>query len=879
MSTAVPAAPHLNLPTPFTPLIGREQEQIDLCALLGLPVVRLVTLTGPGGVGKTRLAIQVAADVADRFRDGVCFVPLDPIRDADLVVPSIAQSLEVRDVGGSPLFDALVATLKDRHLLLLLDNFEQVEGAAPAVADLLAACPAVKVLVTSRVSLEVYGEREYPLSPLPLPLPTVDESDTRQLSAYAAVRLFVERAVEVRPGFALTPENAPEVVEICRRLDGLPLAIELAAARVKVLTAKALLDRLTNRLQVLTSGDRDLPARLQTMRDAIAWSHDLLTETERALFRRLAAFAGGFTLEAAEAVASRAVEESSSREAGAVNSSTPRLLDSSTSVLDGIADLVDESLVRQFEGPEGETRFDMFQTIHEFAVEQLAASAEEESVRHGHADYFASLGEQASAELTGPHQVAWLDRLEVEHDNFRAALEWAIGREDAALAQRIAGPLWRFWWTRGHLNEGRQWLERAVALGDATPTAARTAALYGAGALAELQADYERAVLRYRESRDAAATLGEQRLVAQAVDALGNVAHDRGDYEESIRLHQEAQVLFRQAGDRRGLAGCLHNLGTVYYYQGDVARAEALYGESLALLRAIGDERAVSVILGNLGVLAFARGDHERARQLHEESVRLLRGIGDELAAANALTNLGETLQQLGDLAQATALNEEALVVFNEFGVKRNAGMALYNLGQVAHAQGDGALAARRLADGLALLWEMRDLASTAQVMEALGVEASALGDPRLGARLLAAADALLASIGARRVENERVEHDANVATVRAAAGDVAFAAAWAEGEAASVEAMVAAALTVPALATAAPDDPADQEAARRAGLTRRELDALRLFVAGKSNHEIAAALAIGVPVATTLVANLYTKLGADSRAGVTAYAFKNGLV
>jgi len=443
---------HLNnLPAQPTALLGRETEVAATRALLEQAGARIVTLTGPGGTGKTRLGLQVGAELVEAFGDGVWFVPLAAIADPDLVVPAIAQPLGVREIPGEPLLTTLQEYLQKKHALLLLDNFEHLTAAAPAISALLAACPGVQVLVTSREPLRIAGERELPVSPLSLPT----ERQARGLPPaalleYSAIRLFVERAQAVKPDFTLSEATAADVTAICRRLDGLPLAIELAASRVRVLPPRQLLSRLDTRLKLLTGGHRDLPARQQTLRAAIEWSHDLLDPDEQTLFARLAVFSGGCTFEAAEAICAAAGELG---------------LD----VLDGLDSLTQKSLLRPDEGDDGESRFTMLETIREYGLDRLDATGDAAMVRRTHAGYFLTLAEKAEPELTGPDQVAWLNRLNAEHDNFRSALGWLEQADGAETRLRIVAALWRFWWMHGHLAEGRGWLDRALAGADGLP--------------------------------------------------------------------------------------------------------------------------------------------------------------------------------------------------------------------------------------------------------------------------------------------------------------------------------------------------------------------------------------------------------------------------
>ncbi|MGI9179834.1 MAG: ATP-binding protein [Longimicrobiaceae bacterium] len=612
------ARPH-NLPLQRTPLIGREQELRTLTQMLLREEVPLLTLTVPGGTGKTRLALQAAAELLEQFEDGVFFVGLAPLSDPALVPSAVAQALGVRESAERPLAETLPEYLRERQLLLVLDNLEQVTGAAPFVSRLLASAPGVKVLATSRVPLHLRGEQEHPVPPLSLPdpkrLPPLE-----RLTQYETVRLFVERARGVKPNFTVTNENAAAVAEICHRLDGLPLAIELAAARVRILPPQALLARLQNRLALLTGGARDLPERQQTLRGAIEWSFELLGEEERVLFRRLAAFAGGRTLEAIESVCNA---------------------DGGLDVLDGVSSLVEKSLLRQEEDAEDEPRFVMLETLHEYASEKLQESAEAEEIRSRHAAFFLALAEEAEPQLTGPEQGRWLARLEVEHENLRAALRHLLQSGDAERAGRLAGALWSFWRQRGHLREGRDWLAQVLASEHLSPRT-RARALSAAGVLAWNQQDYAAAGPHFEQSLSLWRTLEDTSGIARALNGLGIVASEQGDLARAEALFEEAATRWRAAGEKWALTMVLNNLGEIARQRQDHARAEALYRESLALARETGDLRVASIALANLGDLARQQGDLSGAGARLRESLQLALEAGSSSQATDVLSILAQ---------------------------------------------------------------------------------------------------------------------------------------------------------------------------------------------------------------------------------------------
>jgi predicted ATPase/class 3 adenylate cyclase/Tfp pilus assembly protein PilF len=770
-----------NLPAQLTSLIGRERERAAARALLSREGVRLVTLTGPGGTGKTRLALQVAAELADAFPDGVHFITLAPIRDPALVVATIAQTLGIREESGRSAAESLRDYLREKSALLLLDNCEQVAAAAPEIAALLAACPRLKVLGTSRAPLHLSGEHEFPVPPLALPGHGRLEPP-EQLSQYEAVRLFIERALAVRPEFALTDENAPAVAEICHRLDGLPLAIELAAARIRLLSPQAMLARLDNRLGLLTGGARDLPARQRTLRDTVAWSHDLLDEGERRLFRRLSVFAGGWTLESAESVC--------------LVSRGPDL-----DVLDGMASLVDMSLVRQSARNAREPRFTMLETIREFARELLEASGEAEAMRRRHVHFCLTLAETAERELEGARQLVWLDRLEAEHDNLREALAWSLDQGEPEIALRLVAALGAFWGMRGYLTEGREWLSETLAgaeRGVPRASAAWAKALATAGWLAIAQGDYEAARSHYEQSMARAQDLGDRHRIASALNGLGNIALRQGNHASARSLYEQSLAIRRELGQPRGIAGALVNLAGLARVQGDYAAARSLYEQSLAMQRELGDKWGASLVLYNLAGLAREQGDYEAARSLYEQSLATSWSLGDRRGVAAALNNLGMLAQYAGDYAVARTLHEESLETSRELGDKQGIATALSYLAGVAERQGEYAAARSLHQEGLSLQRELGYKRGIVFTLRLLGHLAHHEGASERAARLMGAAEALREALGIIVVPNDRAEYDRIVESARARLGEATFASAWAEGRAMSPEQAIALALEVP---------------------------------------------------------------------------------
>jgi len=663
---AKPSPSRRDVPVPTTPLLGREHEVAAVTALLRREDVRLVTLAGPGGVGKTRLAFEVARRSGGSFADGVAFVSLAPLRDHALVPSALAEALGLRDVKGQTLRETLEAHLRGRQTLLLFDNFEHLLSAVSLVAGLLGACPRLTVLATSRAPLHLGGEHQFPVPPLPVPEEEVATTGD-VLARSPAVELFCQRARAVSPVFALTPANAAAVTRICRRVDGLPLAIELAAARTKLFSAQVLLGRLDRRLPLLSGGARDLPERQQTLRRAVAWSYELLCEGKQSLFRRLAVFAGGCTVEAAEAVC-------------APGASGPEEM----GILEGMAALVDNSLLVVRPGPSAgredeEPRFAMLETIREYTVERLEASGETEEVRRRHAAYFLALAESLQPEVSPEREGDWIERLEEVHDDLRSALRWTVGACEAETGGRLVLMLWRLWAERGHSVEGRRWAEAVLALDDSETRAARARSrlpahkraflIHVAGILATAHGDYDGAATLYEESLNAFRDLDYKKGLSAPLRELGVVAYHQGDYESAVRLNEQALAIAREYNSAFGIAYTLFTLSDAVSAFGDSDRAAKLLEESLALFRGLDHTWGISHTLTRLGNLACEAGEDARAEELYAESLDLVRRWGLSFDAAASLEGLARVAAMQGQPARAVRLCAAAEAVREDVGV------------------------------------------------------------------------------------------------------------------------------------------------------------------------------------------------------------------
>ena len=669
-SVDAPVGPALatesNLPIPSTSLLGRERELAEIKTFL--QEARLLTLTGTGGVGKTRLAIEATRDATRLFPDGAVFVTLASLSDFTFVLPTVAQSLGLREAGG----EILRGYLRDKQLLLVLDNFEHVLEAAPEVAALIETCPKLSVLVTSRAPLRVRGEQEYPVQPLALPTSTISPT-VEEVVGSPSGRLFAERAREASPAFELTLHNAAAVAAICWRLAGLPLALELAAARVKFLDPATLLSRLDQALSAV--GARDLPQRQRTMWATLDWSHELLSEEERVLFRRLSVFIGGFSLEAAEAVGA-----------------SGRIF--AKNVLEILGQLVEQSLVVAQPDQKGSgVRYGMLEPVMQYALEKLQESREAEETKRRHFAYFLGLAEEAEqiyglltgTKLTGAEGEAWMDRLEREHDNLRTALGWAKERGEVEAGLRLVGALGWFWWTRGYFVEGHNWaehfLEKPVRGDLRAMDGARAKALLGAGMLSYGRGDLLRSLGLLEEGLATYRRLGDQAGTAAILAELGKVVRAQGDDDRAQELSKEGLRLSRLLGDNRSAAISLLTQGHLARHRGDLARAAELFGEALALWKKLEDRRGVAYSLCNLGVAALERGEAGYALELHEESLRLYEALQDKPGRAYALINLGDVARSLGEEGRAVSLYEEALALHKELGIERGVLRALERLG------------------------------------------------------------------------------------------------------------------------------------------------------------------------------------------------------
>jgi predicted ATPase/class 3 adenylate cyclase/Tfp pilus assembly protein PilF len=765
-----------NLPLQLTSFVGREEEVAEVKRLLRS--TRLLTLTGTGGAGKTRLALQVGADLLDGYPDGVWLVELAALTEAPLIPQAVLSALGLREEPQRPLTDTLVDSLRPKHALLILDNCEHVVQASAELAEqLLRSCPQVRILATSREVLRAEGEAVWRVPSLSLPSREAETPPVEQLTQYEAVRLFIDRAIAANSQFQVTNDNAPAVAEVCWRLDGIPLAIELAAARTSALSAEEIERRLDDRFRLLTGGRRTAMRRHQTLRAAVEWSYDLLDGQERRLFERLSVFVGGFTLEAAEAVCvGDGIGEGH--------------------VLDLVDGLVSKSLVAPVETDYG-ARYRMLESLRAYGEERLQTTGDGEAAWKRHREFFAELAERAKPELAGPQQATWLARLDADHGNLRAAFA-RPGAEGAATRFRLVSALRPFWFERGSWSEGADWAAQCLAGKAEVRDELRADALICGGIMAYYRADYQHSTALFEEALELSRRIGYQASMANALDNLGNIAQRQGDYATARTRREEALAIRRDIGDREAIAVSLHNLGWMANELRDYVSARACLTEALDLL---GDARLgarTALTLNLLACVADREGKTDEARELFGQSLALWRETGNEWGAAQVLINLGVMADSEGDLAQARALYTEALTVHQRAAAKLDIAICLCNLAGVSQQEGDYGDAERTYKQALRIAHGMADPAWVLTALEGLGSVARSRGNAGRGAQLLGACQSIREAVGLAPTASSAEEYRTHAAAAREALGHHAFEAAWAEGQAMTLDEAVAYALEGP---------------------------------------------------------------------------------
>ena len=862
--------PPNNLPHQLTSFIGREREIAEVRARLGK--ARLLTLTGAGGSGKTRLALEVATGLLDSYRHGVWFVDLSPLTDPNLVPHAVAVILGVQERSGQPITSTLISWLKERETLLLLDNCEHlVEACAQLANTLLRACPDLRILATSREILRLSGEILWQVSSLTLPADPHEQHSLDSLSRYEAIQLFTERARLKRQNFTLTEKNAGTVAEICRRLDGLPLAIELATARTGVLSVEEIRERLNEIFKLLTGGSQTAPLRQRTLEAAIDWSYNILTEPEQELLQALSVFAGGARLETIEAIC----EKSSIHE-----DDTSELL----------FQLVDKSLA-VWDEQKGHARYRLLETIRQYIWKKLSYTGRVEDLRDAHLHWYLQLAEEAEPALTGSEQVEWLERLEEEHDNLRVALQWAfesVTRDAGEAVLRLSGALCEFWFRRSYYKEGQEWLEAALRIAHSEKhLSARAKVIYGIGGLSSIRGDYLLALASYEQSLELYQKLQDSARIAASLRSISIMYRLQGNYAQSQSLLEESLALSKQLNNHLEVATTEWQLGGLALRKGDYATARALYQDCLAIYEGLASKGNIAWALWGLARVTIEEGEYEVARSLLHESLNISREAKDEARIADILNQLAELERMLGNYTIARPLYEESLDIRRKLDERWNIAQSLHNLGHVAHREGDYERASALFVESLILCRELDHKWVMAWSLAGLAGVAATLGQPERSARLFAATQTLLEEMDAVLDAADRIEYERNLAYGRGQVTEERWARAWSEGRALTLEQALDYALEA-AVMSAERDKNEHHRAVQEAlpvsialttQLTRREIEVLRLLQEGLTNEQIATRLFLSRNTVHAHLTSIYGKLNVAGRHAATRFAVEHHLV